>query len=731
MSAAQPIPLIYSGQAGNYFGIEYEELPADVHPSIHQVGQLLLNQGLTYLGKLTCSQFSQVEVYAYATPDQRIAVSVMAQESSLSGIDCVSKFADSSFLTTTTVQVINNAYDEQKLFRTSLPGLNVVELLEQHLAFVRDFEQRCGAAQAIFANLLAIAQMVDEYTTRQQSNVGHGWLQLASGVARASVDGIMGNESEEIEDSSDDIDEEYDAYSVEYDEGKVSPLIRAILQDDLAQVESLLETGVELNPDGWQEEVPLVAAVYRGNPAIIQTSIAAGANLNQLDISVNVCPIGMAIQQNRPDLVRLLLDAGASPEGGTLEETGLAIAITKNNLPILQMLLEAGANPNAGMEDDYRAIMLAALYGHLEMVQLLVAYGADVSAWSQGETAIMSAARNAHQAVYDYLYPLVDAKTRRYADKHGQKKIAKEIKRKTRKANKLAEKLGDAALYGKLTKVQQLLAEGADPNAITACGKSPMMAAIYGHKDVIAALLDAGADPNLGSDKEFEEGTTALMYLASSFFASNRAEVIKLLVARGADVNARNGKGQTALIIAGKNTDAVKALIDAGADLNLRDNEGNTAMMLGTWAIQKLLRDAGASEEGLNDVALVEAAREGDLTKLEGLLQAGANVNYGDGSALVAAAGQGNLVIVDRLIQAGADVNLGWKTGWTPIAEAAYQGYLDIVERLLSAGADPFQRTHDDEFYDALNYARLGQAEGNHAGKDHAAIIELLSRQPH
>ncbi|MBW4468965.1 MAG: hypothetical protein KME45_01010 [Stenomitos rutilans HA7619-LM2] len=53
-----------------------------------------------------------------------------------------------------------------------------------------------------------------------------------------------------------------------------------------------------------------------------------------------------------------------------------------------------------------------------------------------------------------------------------------------------------------------------------------------------------------------------------------------------------------------------------------------------------------------------------------------------------------------------------------------------MVERLLAAGADPFQRTHDDEFHDALDYARLGQAEGHHPGKDHAAIIELLSRQP-
>jgi ankyrin repeat protein len=440
----------------------------------------------------------------------------------------------------------------------------------------------------------------------------------------------------------------------------------------------------------------------------------------------------MAIKQNRPDLVKLLLDAGASPEGGDLEETGLAMAIRHDNLPILQMLLEGGADPNMGMEDDYRAIMSAAFYGRLEMVKLLVAYGADVNAWSQGETAIMSAASNAHQAVYDYLYPLLDAETRRYADKHGQKEIARAIKRKAREANKIQEKLGDAALYGKLAKVQQLLSEGADPNAITECGKSPLMlAAMYGHKSVLEALLDAGADPNLGSDEQFEEGTTALMYIASSFFASNRAEVIKLLVDRGADLNAQNDKGQTALLLALQNTDAVKASIEAGADLNLRDNNGNSAMMLGTWAVQRLLRQAGASEEGLNDVALVDAARQGNLTKIEELLHSGANVNYSDGSALVAAAQKGHLAIVDRLIQAGADVNLGWKSGFTPIAAAAYSGYLDVVERLLSAGANPFQRTHDDEYDDALDYARRGQAEGHHKGKDYAAIIELFGQQPH
>ncbi len=360
--------MLYSGQTGNYFGTEYEKLPKNVHPSIQEVGQLLANQDIVYLGKLTCSQFSQIEIYAYVSSDKRTAISVMSQESGLQGIDCVCRFADNSYLTTTTVKVIQNAYEEQGLFRVSLPGLNVVELLSQHLDYVKDFEKRCGEAQPMLDDLLAIAQMLDEYSIRQESNFGHGLVQFTSGLAAA----------------------------------------------------------------------------------------------------------GMA-----------------------------------------QM-----------MEDD----------------------GSD----NDSEDEV--------------------------------------------------EQLGTAAMYGKLTKVEQLITQGANANAITECGKSPLMlAAMYGHKSVMEALLDAGADPNLGSEEEFEEGTTALMCIASSFFASNRAEVIKFLVNRGADVNARNDNGETAMIVAYNNADSVKALIEAGADVNIRDNEGNTAMMLSDWTVQQLLRQAGASEDGLKN----------------------------------------------------------------------------------------------------------------------------------
>jgi ankyrin repeat protein len=741
MSNNQPIPLLYAGQAGTYFGTEYDGLPQELPESVKRVGQQLIDRGLVYLGKLTCSQFSNVDLYAYHTTDQTISVSLMTTSRGLAGIDCVSHFADGSFLTTSTTQV-SDAYQKQGLFRVSYPGYAADELLTQHQLGVTDFAVAHGAVGARILDLGAIAQLIDEYTLRQQSNQGHGILQFLGGLAQATITNMFSanaqpeqaaetdwvsveNEDEEYED-----DEEEDGF-VGYEAEQESPLIQAILRDNIASVQSLLMAGAVINPDNWHESVPLVAAVYQGNLTIIQCLIDAGANLDQLDFEVNARPLGMAIQKNRLDLMKLLLTAGVSPEGGDMETTALGMAVDQQNLEMLNLLLDAGADPNSGMEDDYRVIMSAALNGNLAIVQLLVERGADVSAWSQGETAIMSAARVGNREIYNYLYPLVDDETQRYATKHGQEELTRGQKQQERAANKLNEKLGDAALYGKTQQIKRLLENGAEANCITECGKSPLMlAAMYGHQDTLKILLGAGADPNLGGDEQFEVGQTALMYIASGYWANNRAEVIRFLVEHGANINHQDAKGRTALMLAGDFADSVTALLEAGADPDILDNEGNTALMKAPWSIQQLLLRAGASQVGMQDVTLMEAASDGNLSKVQQLLTTGANINYGDGAALNSAAQKGNLELIDLLLQAGADANLGWKSGFTPIATAAYAGYLQAVERLLTAGANPFQRCHDDEYYDALDYARMGLAEGHHPGMEHVQIIALLENIP-
>jgi ankyrin repeat protein len=103
-------------------------------------------------------------------------------------------------------------------------------------------------------------------------------------------------------------------------------------------------------------------------------------------------------------------------------------------------------------------------------------------------------------------------------------------------------------------------------NAVTRTGVTPLLlAAINADPVMVEALLKAGADPNAS----LSQGQTILMTAART----GSGEAVRLLLARGADVNAREQiLGETALIwAAAENHPAViKALVERGADVNGR-----------------------------------------------------------------------------------------------------------------------------------------------------------------
>ena len=91
---------------------------------------------------------------------------------------------------------------------------------------------------------------------------------------------------------------------------------------------------------------------------------------------------------------------------------------------------------------------------------------------------------------------------------------------------------------------------------------------------MIENLIKFGADVNA----ENEDGNTALMTAAT---LNNDPEVMNVLINAGADVNAKAIYGTTALMCAAinnSNPEVVKALINAGADLFAKDNEGKTVL---------------------------------------------------------------------------------------------------------------------------------------------------------
>ena len=111
-----------------------------------------------------------------------------------------------------------------------------------------------------------------------------------------------------------------------------------------------------------------------------------------------------------------------------------------------------------------------------------------------------------------------------------------------------------------------------------------------GNFEKVKLLIEKGAD----IDAKDNDGVTALMYVSRA----GDLEIAKYLLENGADINAKDSKwGYTALIYAAEyvNLEIVQFLIESGADVNIKNNDGKTALdLVETEEIKKVLRKAGA-----------------------------------------------------------------------------------------------------------------------------------------
>lgn len=185
--------------------------------------------------------------------------------------------------------------------------------------------------------------------------------------------------------------------------------------------------------------------------------------------------------------------------------------------------------------------------------------------------------------------------------------------------------------------------------------------------------------------------------------AGNDVAAIRTLLSQGADIEARDDRGRTALLVAthANRIDAAAALIEAGADVNAKDDINDSAYLYagarGLIEILKLTLTHGADLKSTNrygGTALIPAAERGHVEAVELLIAAGVDVDHVNNlgwtalleAIILADGGPRHVEIVRQLLKAGANPRLADGDGVTPLQHARQRGYDAMVELLQAAG---------------------------------------------
>lgn len=171
----------------------------------------------------------------------------------------------------------------------------------------------------------------------------------------------------------------------------------------------------------------------------------------------------------------------------------------------------------------------------------------------------------------------------------------------------------------------------------------------------------------------------------------NNATDLAKLLAKGANPNTYDKRGNTLLMIAvqNKSNHLIHLLLEAGANPNLRNHYGETAIMLASYH----------GEAGMAKQFYIK----------------GAEINHRGWNPLIYAATKGHTQIIEMLLDVGAKIDSTSDNGTTALMMAARGNHLEAVKLLLKSGANPNIRNESGGT--ALNFA---------LGREHQKVVELL-----
>jgi ankyrin repeat protein len=463
-----------------------------------------------------------------------------------------------------------------------------------------------------------------------------------------------------------------------------------IYADNIEVVTLLLDRGADVNAKDEDGNTPLIVAL--SNPQtndlnVIKLLLDRGADINAKNNDGRTA-LTYAMDEDIP-VIRLLLDRGADVNAKDKDgDTPLMRSAGYNgNCTAVKLLLERGAEINATNKEGKTALDDAVAAGKTDIVKLLMERGA------QSQDSQIAGAVNAHERNVEMLRLLLDRRTNTTAiatslflkaveNAAGNlSMIAYSIENSPSQTKDYTTKRQQD-----LKIVQLLLEKGADIN-VTDSNKQTAVDLTTGSRgldiEMLKLLVDRGADLNkvgwLGHtpigrciDKAVEAPRMIRFCTEQGDqdsvkrYKQQRNEflpAIKFLLSKGANINAKEFYNEsTALHAAARENDLemIELLLQNGAEVNATDKEGSTALAI---RVSDIRFAADSVSRKKKDGNYAEAQKEwADVEEM--------------------------MKTVKLLLDRGADVNVRDRFGDTPLGQATICGYKELVALLLAKGAD-------------------------------------------
>lgn len=269
----------------------------------------------------------------------------------------------------------------------------------------------------------------------------------------------------------------------------------AALKGDLADVKRHLQRGVAVNATDNFGMTPLHWAITSGHKDLAGWLIGKSAEVNATD-KKGITPLSLVAAKGNKELAEWLIGKGAKVNTTDKDgDTPLHTAIRNGHADMAELLIANDANTNSKGRNGWTQLHVVAGCSLKAVAELLIAKGADVNAKdARNRTPLFLAANNGHEAV-----------------------------------------------------AELLIAKGADVNAKDEDGETPLHAVSGGDSnEKMMEILSLGF-------KAVESGREA--DLVGSIITKAHVVVVELLIAKGADVNAKDYKGHSPLWTALKNNE--------------------------------------------------------------------------------------------------------------------------------------------------------------------------------